>query len=361
MCLVVGVGLCSSSVALAASPAQPPKTSSTPTTPAQPDPDQQIKPAPFRRPAEDLSVTKIKPGIRVADIDLGGLSLSEATARLRKELTRRLSAPISVKYGKQVTRFSTRSLAYRFDPAKTAAAALYISRTQPEQVIDTDVKAAVSYNAKALEEFIRSVSKKHNVPARNAAIKITVHRIFTTHERRGRKVVENVLRTRLRAALRNPLAPHVINVPMVRTLPRHYFRHLRRPFHTVLTIDRGKRQLHLFKNFRKVRTLQVAVGQPRYPTPAGNFRIINKAVNPVWTAPRSPWTGKLAGQQFAGGIASNPLKARWLGITPDVGVHGTSADYSIGSAASHGCIRMRVKDVIWLYGRVPVGTHVLIK
>jgi lipoprotein-anchoring transpeptidase ErfK/SrfK len=50
-----------------------------------------------------------------------------------------------------------------------------------------------------------------------------------------------------------------------------------------------------------------------------------------------------------------------MGIVGGVGIHGTAAEYSIGTAASHGCIRMRVADVIDLYPRVPVGTAVLIR
>ncbi|MGH2919521.1 MAG: L,D-transpeptidase, partial [Solirubrobacteraceae bacterium] len=62
-----------------------------------------------------------------------------------------------------------------------------------------------------------------------------------------------------------------------------------------------------------------------------------------------------------GGSAANPLKARWMGITGSVGIHGTGQDYSIGTRASHGCIRMHVWDVIALYNRVPIGTPVLIR
>ena len=61
------------------------------------------------------------------------------------------------------------------------------------------------------------------------------------------------------------------------------------------------------------------------------------------------------------GAADNPLKARWLGIVSGVGIHGTADEAWIGTRASHGCIRMRVADVIDLYPRVPVGTPVLIR
>ena len=50
-----------------------------------------------------------------------------------------------------------------------------------------------------------------------------------------------------------------------------------------------------------------------------------------------------------------------MGVNGSVGIHGTAEEWSIGTRASHGCIRMRVADVIALYRRVPVGTPVLIQ
>jgi lipoprotein-anchoring transpeptidase ErfK/SrfK len=95
-------------------------------------------------------------------------------------------------------------------------------------------------------------------------------------------------------------------------------------------------------------------------TPAGQYRIQDKQVDPAWHVPNSAWAGSLAGQVIPGGAPNNPLKARWLGIANGVGIHGTAEDWSIGSRASHGCIRMHVADVKELFPRVPVGTPVLI-
>ena len=128
-----------------------------------------------------------------------------------------------------------------------------------------------------------------------------------------------------------------------------------------MTIDRANFKLRYFKNLKRHRTYGIAVGMPGYATPTGRFSIHNKAVNPAWTAPDQPWAGAYRNEVVAGGSAENPLKARWMGIVGGVGIHGTAAEYSIGTAASHGCIRMRVADVIDLYPRVPVGTTVLIR
>ena len=61
-----------------------------------------------------------------------------------------------------------------------------------------------------------------------------------------------------------------------------------------------------------------------------------------------------------GGVPDNPLKARWMGIYDGAGIHGTDQVGSLGSAASHGCVRMAIPDVIELYDQVPVGAPVYI-
>ena len=95
---------------------------------------------------------------------------------------------------------------------------------------------------------------------------------------------------------------------------------------------------------------------PQYPTPTGLYSIQNKQVDPVWSVPNSDWAGELAGTVVQGGTDANPLKSRWMGVTDGVGFHGTSEVDSLGSAASHGCIRMDVPDVEDLYDQVS-GRH----
>jgi lipoprotein-anchoring transpeptidase ErfK/SrfK len=95
-------------------------------------------------------------------------------------------------------------------------------------------------------------------------------------------------------------------------------------------------------------------------TPAGLYHVQNKAIDPAWHVPNSAWAGKLAGKTIPGGVPENPIKSRWMGIFDGAGIHGTSEDSSIGSAASHGCIRMRIPEVKVLYDEVPVGAPVYI-
>jgi lipoprotein-anchoring transpeptidase ErfK/SrfK len=112
-----------------------------------------------------------------------------------------------------------------------------------------------------------------------------------------------------------------------------------------------------------VKNYSVAVGMVGLETPAGLYHIQNKAVNPAWTEPNSDWVPAAdRGKVVPGGSPENPLKARWLGIFNGAGIHGIDpSEYgTIGHAASHGCVRMRIPDVIDLYPRVPVGAPIYI-
>jgi lipoprotein-anchoring transpeptidase ErfK/SrfK len=127
----------------------------------------------------------------------------------------------------------------------------------------------------------------------------------------------------------------------------------------VIAVNRSSYQLTLYRNLKVEKTYTIAVGAAGYDTPAGQYNIQNKQVNPYWNVPNSDWAGDLAGQVIPPG-PGNPLQARWMGIYNGAGIHGTADVGSLGTSASHGCIRMAVPDVIDLYDRVEVGDPVFI-
>ncbi len=133
-----------------------------------------------------------------------------------------------------------------------------------------------------------------------------------------------------------------------------------RQYATVVTIDRDHFRLRLFKQFHVVASYPIAVGMAGLETPTGIYHVQEREVNPSWHVPNSPWAGSLAGQTIPPG-PNDPIVARWLGLGGGVGIHGTNEPFSIGSRASHGCIRMLVPDVFALYPRVPLGTTVYIR
>ncbi|MCX7842060.1 MAG: L,D-transpeptidase [Clostridia bacterium] len=124
-----------------------------------------------------------------------------------------------------------------------------------------------------------------------------------------------------------------------------------------IAINKSKRILTLYEGKKVVGKYPVAVGTSSTPTPSGKFQIAVKVVDPVWG-------GGGYAKPVAGGIPENPLGYRWMGLSinggGDYGIHGNNSPYSIGTYASHGCIRMINSDVEYLYKIVPVNTPVWI-
>jgi lipoprotein-anchoring transpeptidase ErfK/SrfK len=106
------------------------------------------------------------------------------------------------------------------------------------------------------------------------------------------------------------------------------------------------RKLAVVENDQVVEVFAVAVGAPATPSPTGSFTVINRVANPTYYHP---------GTVIAPG-ARNPVGTRWIGLNhKGYGIHGTDEPRSIGSAASHGCIRLRNADIERLFARVRTG------
>jgi lipoprotein-anchoring transpeptidase ErfK/SrfK len=299
----------------------------------------------------------IPPGTTAAGLDVGGLPLSAAAARLEATFGPRLALPIEVRVARHRRVLSPHAAAFAFDAPRTALRA-YKRATRNGPV---DVPLAVDYNWERIREFARAVDRRTHIRPRDARVRVGLRRVRLRRAKMGRSVDAGALVVAIRARLEDPRQWRTFRFWRARVRPRVATRPLRRQYGTVITIDRAGFRLRLFKSFRYVKRYGIAVGAPGYSTPTGLFSIANKAVDPPWSAPDAPWAGAYRNEVVPGGSAENPLKARWLGIVGGVGIHGTAAEYSIGTRASHGCIRMRVADVVDLYPRVPVGTPVLIR
>ena len=107
------------------------------------------------------------------------------------------------------------------------------------------------------------------------------------------------------------------------------------------------RKLALIENNRVVKIYDAA-GAPASPGPSGEFHITERLENPTYYSP---------GVVIEPG-AGNPLGTRWMGLNKGFGIHGTNSPDSIGHNASHGCIRLRNRDIEELFVRVKVGDRV---
>lgn len=120
---------------------------------------------------------------------------------------------------------------------------------------------------------------------------------------------------------------------------------------TRLTADISQRQLYLWKGGEVSKSYPVAVGTRADPTPRGTFTIRRIVWNPGWVPPDEKWAkGKTAKKP---GQKGNPMRvAKIFFREPDYYIHGTPYTASLGSAASHGCLRMDPDQVAELAHQV---------
>ncbi len=121
-----------------------------------------------------------------------------------------------------------------------------------------------------------------------------------------------------------------------------------------IVVNKTKRTLTLYEGEKALKKYAVAVGNPASLTKSGKFFVNMKIVDP-------DWGGGGFAKPVKGGTPQNPLGSRWMGINRtdgSYGVHGTNSFYSIGTYASHGCIRMQNYCVEELYTLIPMEAAV---
>ena len=309
----------------------------------------------------------IAQGVTVAGVDVGGMNVDQARRVIARELREPLEKPISVGRAGQRFRLSAHDAGVHADVDGMVDEALAKSRegnivtrvardlTGGEE--DAQVPARVTYDQNAIDALVKRVSRSLNQPARDAQVDFpSLHEV---KEQNGMAVKSAVLRQRLAQALTVPGVARRVKAPVRIIKPKVTEAQIADKYPVLLIADRNAFQLRLYKKLQLVKSYTVAVGAVGFDTPAGLYHIQNKAENPTWTVPNSAWAGDLAGKSIPPG-PDNPLKARWMGIFDGAGIHGTDETYSLGSAASHGCLRMAIPDVIELYDQVPVGTPIYI-
>ncbi len=300
----------------------------------------------------------IAPGVKAGGVDVGGQTIESAATTIEIALGEQLGREIEVRSAGKVFRLEPADAGFRLDALTTAKRAYYAGRDKgPGQ----EVAPAMSASLRSSRAFAEKVDRAVSRAPRNATLTIGLRKMHIRGSKKGRTINEISLSRRIYATLLDPARTRTLRARITPDRPAVTIETLRRRNGTVLTVDRANKKLRLFKRLRLRKTYGIAIGAAGFDTPRGLFRIQSKQVNPAWHVPNSDWAGGLQGQTIPGGAPNNPLKARWLGVNGAVGIHGTAEEWSIGSRASHGCIRMRVRDVIDLYPRVAVGTAVLIR
>jgi lipoprotein-anchoring transpeptidase ErfK/SrfK len=233
-------------------------------------------------------------------------------------------------------------------------------RNLRNEQLNTALAANVTYNRPAIRKLVKRIQKSIDRAPVDAKLDLSKGKVDPSPSHTGLRVKYNSLAREVEKTLLTPGRNAPVRVRTRVVQPKVTTEQLAAKYPAVIIVNRSAFKLTFYKNLKLKKTYGIAVGKVGLETPAGLYSVQNKAVNPAWHVPNSDWAGDLAGKVIPGDDPSNPIKARWMGIYDGAGIHGTSDDGSIGSAASHGCIRMHIPDVEELYDQVPVGAPVYI-
>lgn len=321
--------------------------------------------------ADGSSQEQLPSGATIGGVDLGGLTRGDALRRARTKVAAPIMRPVVIQLGERRYTITPDQAGVKIDLDSAIAKAYaagregsFVSRGWRKLTgskISTKVAVPVTLNHSAVRAFVENIGRQQAQVAVDAALNITLTKVSVTAAKPGRRLAaKDALVARIERRLttdtdRRTLRAKTLPVSAKVTEDKVYDA---QPL--ALTVSREGKMVRVFRRGKLVKTYTVAVGSPTYPTPTGRFVVQTMQVNPPWNVPNSEWAGSLAGETIPGGDPRNPLVARWIGFNGSVGFHGTAESGSLGSAASHGCVRMAPSDVIDLYKRVKIGTPVLV-
>ncbi len=323
--------------------------------------------------AEDLNDTRTVPdGVRLvplvrAPVDVSGMTSDQLSACITTSVIDPLLQPVNVRYGKRTFVLNVRgrglvrvNVAAMLDSAFSARNGSTLASRVMQGLNGTtqtvDVRPKYSVDLTRTRVWVGSVAKSIDRRPVNATRRVAGNRVYIRRSIPGLVVNRTMTLDRIRRSiLSGKTLPKVVTLPVTVVKPKIH----ESSFGKTIVVDKSERRLYLYDGAKLKNSYRVAVGMPGYPTPLGQFEIVQKRYMPTWTNPGSAWAADMPAYIPPG--PGNPLGTRALNLSASgIRIHGTNKIGSIGTAASHGCIRMLRANVEELYNLVKVGTAVYV-
>ena len=309
---------------------------------------------------------EIAEGISVAGVDVGGMTVAEAKVAVRKEVAHRLDQPLRITHRKR---------SFTVDPAlvdvQTNVDALlqsamdesregnFLTRSLRDltgRTEESDLELQVEYSQEAVGRVVAGIRREVQQRARDATSSASFAGVQITPAQLGVALRPRLLRNEIVDHLVSPDSSRTFAVPVRIVRPKVTTKKLKARYDHFIAISRSRRELRLFVNQRLVRPTASASARPGSTRPPGSTR------SRAWR-PTPPGTSRTASGPATSPARSSPATTRrtrsrragWASTTARASMEPADAA-SIGGAASHGCIRMLIPDVIDLYDRVPLHT-----
>ena len=313
---------------------------------------------------------EIAEGVTIGGVDVGGMTADEARELVDDELVEPLRKPVTVTFEGVKYQICPEKLEVASDVDGMVDRALDESQEGglPTRVwryatggeVDVAIAPQITYSGKALDEFIAKVAAEVNREPVDASIEPSPTSLSPVKGQTASPSIADELRAKLESAVQSPRPAHGRAAGRDgRARGDH-----RGARGAVSDLPHGQPlelRAHAVEGPRAGRRPTRSRSAPRASTPrpasttSRTWRSTRPGTSPTPTGPATS-----PAPSVPGGVPENPLKERWMGIYDGAGIHGTDDVGSLGSAASHGCVRMSIPDVIELYDQVDVGTPIYI-
>ena len=293
-------------------------------------------------PSAERPLPPLAKGVKIGGISVGGLNAEAARVHVERVFER----PVLFVDGKKRWRAGPVSLGAR--PHIGLALRRALRARGPKKI-----PLRVTFNRVRLTGYIARLDKHLSRPAQNSElVGLSDFRPVISDARPGLAIERAEMVARIEYVLRSP---HRQPIPLaVRQVEPTV---TPESFGPIIVIKTVSHELLFYEGTSLDRTFTVATGQAAYPTPSGQWTIVDMRRDPWWIPP--PDSAWAQGAKPIPPGPGNPLGTRWMGLSaPYVGIHGTPDAASLGYSESHGCIRMAIPDAEWLFEQVHVGTPV---
>ena len=276
---------------------------------------------------------RIAQGVTVQGVDVGGLTVAQAQRRLQRRIADPALAPVVVTLDGKPHSLDARRAGVSVDVAGAAMQAAaegrgdsFLARGWRELkggAVDVDIPLAVRVRGGQVDRFVAGVAKAADRPATDAGFNVSVESVGFTEARPGRRLAGRQALTRqVRTAFKAPGSHRDFTARTEPVRPKVTADDLRRQSPTVVTVSRSGRTIRVFDGPKVVKTYKAAVGEPKYPTPTGQFSVQSMQKNPAWNVPNSEWAGDLAGKTIPGAI---PTTRWWRAGSASAGLSASTA------------------------------------
>ena len=312
---------------------------------------------------ERASAEQFYPGTRIGGVLIGSRTTAEAEVLLKTRFVTPLHNPMTITAADFETKASPWDMGMRVDVHDIVRDALVDQQAAPfpkrlwHRAFGEEraVRVRSIVDEKVFAAYLIETFEKVDQEPEDARLEIVEGKVKlrVVPHKLGRYVDAGAAEQRVFDAMMAGASsvdlPVKVKQPVLRT----------ESFDTAIIISTSANILKLYGKGELRKTYGVATGTGGYPTPRGQFRVTAKRLNPTWYNPNSRWSVDMPAFIPAG--PNNPLGTRALNLNASgIRIHGTPDDASIGTNASHGCIRMHMKEVEELFEKVNVGTPVLI-